>query len=120
MRSSESKEHEQVCAESARFEPQYRNRNRCMDTRTAGSEHWSGPRLGDETSEAALAAVIFGDRLLEHSAIEIGPVNGNEDELAIGRLPQEKVRQALLAAGADDEVGIGQIGCVETAGEQIG
>src|SRR5262245_23985664 len=75
----------------------------------------SGSRLRDETAEPALAAVIFGQRLLQHGAVEVGPMDGDEDQLAVGRLPQQEIGQALLAAGADNEIGIGQIRCVEEA-----
>ena len=39
----------------------------------------------------------------------------HEDQVAIGRLPEQEIRQALLAAGADDQVGIGNVGRVEEA-----
>src|SRR5262245_37845882 len=80
----------------------------------------SGSRLRDETSEPTLAAAVFGERLLQDSAVEVGPVGGNEYEFAVGRLPQQEVGEPLLAAGADDEVGIRQIRRVEKAGQRFG
>ena len=45
----------------------------------------------------------------ERGAIEVRPIDRHEDQFAIGRLPEQEIGQALLAAGADDEIGIGQI-----------
>ncbi|CAN0652880.1 protein of unknown function [Nitratireductor aquimarinus] len=42
-----------------------------------------------------------------------------EDEFRIGCLPQKEIRQALLAACADDEIGIGNTGGIETGSETI-
>src|SRR6516165_11217006 len=78
----------------------------------------SGPRY--QSAEPALAAPVFGDRGLEGRAVEIGPVGRNEDELAVGGLPQQKIRQALLAAGADNEIGVGQVGGVEMSADEVG
>src|SRR5215471_1953053 len=80
----------------------------------------SGTRLRDQAAEPALAAAVFGERLLEHGAVEVGPMRGDEDELAIGSLPQQEVGEPLLAAGADDEIGIRQIGRVEKESELLG
>src|ERR1700691_4805698 len=55
---------------------------------------------------AAPAAGILGERLLEGRAGEDGPELVAEDELGVGRLPQEVVGEPLLAAGADDQVGV--------------
>ena len=43
----------------------------------------------------------------------------DEDEFGIGALPQEIVRQALLAAGADQQIGIGNADGVEVAADQF-
>ena len=37
---------------------------------------------------------------------KVGPEAGRKVELAVGRLEEQKVGEALLAAGADDEVGL--------------
>ena len=73
----------------------------------------SGSGLRDQAAKAPFAAAVFGDRVLQRRAVEIGPIGRHEHQFAIGRLPQKKIRQPLLAAGADDEVGIGQVGRVE-------
>src|SRR6185436_18702258 len=57
-------------------------------------------------SEAALAAGIFAQRLLELRLAEIRPHHVEEDELRIGALPQQEIGQPLLAGGADDQVGV--------------
>ena len=36
---------------------------------------------------------------------------------AVGELPEEKIRQAQFAAGADQQVGIGEIGGIEIGAE---
>ena len=62
---------------------------------------------------AVRAVAIFGDRLFERGAVEIRPEGRHEDEFAVSRLPQQEIRQPLLAAGADDQIGIGKIGHIE-------
>ena len=64
-------------------------------------------------AEPALAPAIFGDRVFKRGAIEIRPMHGQKHEFAISRLPQQKIRQTLLAAGADDQIRIRQVGGVE-------
>ena len=44
---------------------------------------------------------------------EIGPEHRQEDELRIGRLPEQEIADPLLAGRADDEVGIGNARRVE-------
>ena len=44
----------------------------------------------------------------------------HEHKLAVSGLPHQKVRQPLLAAGADDQVGIGDFGRVEILAERVG
>src|SRR5262249_49788301 len=70
----------------------------------------SGSGFDEETAEPALALAEFLDRLFERGAVEVRPVGRHEYELAVSRLPQQEVRQPLLAAGADDEIGVGNVG----------
>ncbi len=44
---------------------------------------------------------------------EVGPQRVVEDELGVRRLPEQEVRDPLLAGGADDEIRIGELGRVE-------
>ena len=78
-----------------------------------GAGHGSGSGLRDQAAEPAFAPAIFGDRAFERGAVEVGPVGRNEHQFAVGRLPEQEVRQPLLAAGADDQIGVGQVGRVE-------
>src|SRR6185437_7952285 len=80
----------------------------------------SGSGLGDEPAETAFALLVFADRRLERTAIEVRPVGRHEHELAVGRLPEQEIGQALLTARADDEIGIRQIGRVEEPREAVG
>ena len=49
---------------------------------------------------------------------EVRPEGVAGVELGVGGLPDEEVREALLAAGADDEVRVGQAGRVERAADR--
>src|SRR5262249_59145262 len=62
----------------------------------------SGTGLGDQAAKSTLATTEFGDRAFERGAVEVGPVGRDENEFAIGRLPEQKIRQSLLTAGTDD------------------
>src|SRR5438270_10699036 len=83
-------------------------------TRAARSELWLR-RLA--ATEPPPALPELGERGLEGLAREVGPQLVAEDELGVGRLPEQVVGQALLAAGADDEVGVVHLGRVEQRGE---
>ena len=74
----------------------------------------------NEAAEPALASGIFGDRAFQRRLVEIRPVDRHEHELAVGRLPHQEIRQPLLAAGADDQIGIGNVGRIEILPERIG
>src|SRR3954451_11188367 len=85
-------------------------------TRAARSELWLR-RLAATEPPPALA--VLGQRRLEGLAGEVGPQLVAEDELGVRGLPQQVVRQPPLAAGADDEVGIVHLRCVEQPGEVV-
>src|SRR5206468_8558311 len=61
-----------------------------------------------EAAEAPLAAAEILQRASEIGAVEVGPHLRGEDELGVGALPQQEVRESLLAAGADQQVDVGQ------------
>ena len=63
------------------------------------------PRLR-RAAEAAIPMGIFVDRRDQRRPVEIRPEDRQEDEFGVGRLPQQEIRQPLLAGGADDEVRI--------------
>src|SRR5581483_11882004 len=60
-------------------------------------------------AEAALALAVPGDRPVELARVEIGPQRRREVELGVGELPEHEVADALLAAGADEQVGLGRV-----------
>ena len=61
-------------------------------------------------AEAPLALPIPIDRGVERGGVEIGPQHVGEIELGVGELPQQEVRDPLLAAGADEQVGLRRVG----------
>ena len=75
-----------------------------------------GGALG-EASEAAFAALVVGDGFEEVDAAEVGPEAIGDEDLGVGDLPEEEVGDALLAGGADDEVGVRHVRGVEGAGD---
>src|SRR3954469_25143577 len=85
----------------------------------------SGPRpsqgdvAGRHAAVAPLARGIDADRLDQVGAAEIRPEAGQEDELAVGGLPWQEVRHPDLAAGADDQVRIGNAFRVEIVGKDF-
>ena len=71
------------------------------------------------SAEPTLARRILIERRDESRVVEIGPQDRQEDEFGIGRLPEQEIRQAHLARGADDEIGIGKAGRVEPVGQIV-
>src|SRR5665213_322972 len=87
-----------------------------------GSTSTTALRTGlcNETAEAPLALPIFQDSSFERRPVEVRPIHRHEHQLTVSRLPQQKIRQPLLAAGADDQIGIGDIGGVQIAADGLG
>src|SRR3954447_2818283 len=83
-------------------------------TRAARSELWLR-RLA--ATEPPLARAVLGQRGLEGLAGEVGPQLVAEHQLRVGRLPHQVVGQPVLAARADDEVGVVHLGRVEQLAE---
>src|ERR1044072_443131 len=75
--------------------------------RRCPASHASHDRLLRAAAETALAGTIDGDRLLEQLAAEVRPEGVEEHELRVGALPEQEVGDALLAAGAHEQIGIG-------------
>src|SRR5262249_33788029 len=73
-----------------------------------------------KSAEAALAPGEFEDRVLERARVEVGPQDREKNEPTVRGLPHQEVGEPLLPAGANDEVGIGDVGRVEIAAEHIG
>lgn len=70
-----------------------------------------------EATESALAMLVGVDGLEQVKAVEVGPEAVGDEDLGVGDLPEEEVGDALLAGGADDEVGVGHVRGVEGAGD---
>src|SRR2546429_9842158 len=68
-------------------------------------------RAGCETlhrdlAEAPVAPLVVEDRFEQLAPRDVRPQERRDVQLRVGELPQQKVRQATLARGADEEVGI--------------
>src|SRR3972149_1668332 len=59
--------------------------------------------------EAPLAPVVGRECGFERGAVEVRPQRIGEMQLGIGKLPEQKVAHALLAAGADEQVRIRRV-----------
>src|SRR6185312_3876484 len=69
--------------------------------------------------EAPDARFVGGERLFEVLAREVRPQDLGEVQLAVGRLPHQEVRDPLLAAGTDHQVGIMHLRRVEELAERL-
>src|SRR5918994_2881235 len=69
-------------------------------------------------AEAPAAARVLLDRRPEALLVEVRPERVVEDELGVRGLPEQEVRDPLLARRADDEIGIAQVGRVQ-AGRDV-
>ena len=75
--------------------------------------------IGASCSVATLALGVLVDGGVQVGLAEVGPEGRREDQLGIRPLPEQEVAGALLAPGADDQVGVGLAGGVEMLGEPI-
>ena len=46
-------------------------------------------------------------------------MNRQEHQFGVGGLPEQEIRETLLAGGADDEIGVGYAGRLEPRREQM-
>src|ERR1051325_3488577 len=60
-------------------------------------------------SEPPLPAAIPHERLVERLGVEVGPQPLGEEQLRIRKLPEQEIADALLAAGADEQIRLGRI-----------
>ena len=65
------------------------------------------------TPEAAVALLVLDDGPQQVRSAEVGPQRRRHPELAVRDLPQQEVADSQLAARADEQVGIGNVGRVE-------
>src|SRR5919201_2071187 len=66
-------------------------------------------------TEGAGPFLVVADRLEQMLPVEVRPQHGREVQLRVGGLPEQEVRDPLLAGGPDDEVGVRHVRVVETA-----
>ena len=59
--------------------------------------------------EAALPLAIPVDRRVELPGVEVRPQRRSEVKLGVGELPKQEIADALLAAGADEQIGLGRV-----------
>src|SRR6267154_6614358 len=74
-------------------------------------------------SDSAVSSIPFPeifDGFEEVFPGEIGPELGSDVHLGVGELPEEKIREAHFAGGADEEVGVGVVAGVEMFAEHGG
>ena len=67
----------------------------------AGRRHGSG-----QSAKAAIAVSESGNRIGQFVAGEVGPQGLCEPQFGIGAFPQQEIRQALFAAGANEQVNV--------------
>src|SRR5690242_11687780 len=104
------------------FQPAPRKPTGQRRGRTMGSTPHRAPARprGRSAAEPTVPAGIRPERTQEVDVPEVGPVRLAEVELGGGALPEQEAAQALLAGGADDEVGIGLALGVEVPGDVVG
>ena len=75
---------------------------------------------GSDSAEAAGATGVVLERGEEILPLEIGPEFFGHMDFRVAELPEEKIRNAHLAGGADEEVGVGHPGCVQAGANEFG
>src|SRR5712664_488366 len=59
-------------------------------------------------AEAPLAGAIGDDRRVQRGGVEVRPQRVGEIKLGVGELPEQKIADALLATGADEQIRLGR------------
>src|SRR5207248_1918820 len=85
----------------------------------AAARRGPGPQARLPASEAAAARGEVLEALLERFPREVRPQLVAEHQLGVRTLPQQVVRDPLLATGADDQVGIVHVGGVQVRAEIV-
>src|SRR5689334_19944132 len=88
-------------------------------TAAPGGSGFTPARDSARSAEATASALEVIDRLVEVFAPEIGPENVGHPELRVRELPEQEIGDAKLAAGADQEIGIGKPVRVQHAREEL-
>src|ERR1700682_2635988 len=64
-------------------------------------------------AKAAVAGAELGDSGVQVRGVEVRPHARGEDQLGVGGFPEQKIAEALLAAGSNDQVDFGPEQCGE-------
>src|ERR1019366_4451015 len=70
-------------------------------------------------TEAAHPALVLDHSLVEVAAPHVRPEDLGKDQLAVGDLPEQEVRDTGLARRPDHQVRIGHVGVVEMAPDRL-
>src|SRR4051794_29532772 len=70
-------------------------------------------------AESTAPRGVLGESVTKIALLEVGPQLVREDELRVRELPEQEVRDAQLAARADQQVRVRQVGCEEVRGEDV-
>src|ERR1700734_3127985 len=84
--------------------------------------HYAGGGFGVGLAFADAAVAAFAFLKLDESfeqtgAAEVRPQRFRDENLGVGNLPEEKIADAHFAAGANQQVGIGQAVCIHVTRE---
>ena len=66
---------------------------------------------------AAVAFLEFHQGFEEARTVEIRPKSIGDENFGVSNLPEEEIADAHFAAGADEEVGVGEAGGIKMAGQ---
>ena len=71
----------------------------------------------ENAAKTSFPLVVLEQGFVEFVFVKIRPIGGRCVIFCIGRLPDQKITQAPLAAGADDQIRVRQIRSVEIFAE---
>ena len=74
---------------------------------------------GAETAVAAFAFLKINQGFEKFRAGKIRPESFGDVNFGVGDLPEQKIADAHFAAGADEQVGIGEAGGIEMLGDGL-
>src|ERR1022692_538570 len=72
-----------------------------------------------QPSITSFTLLVLFDALDELNSAKIGPQRLGHIDFRIRQLPEQEVAQAHFSAGANDQVGIGQIASVEVVADRL-
>src|SRR5688572_14206565 len=75
--------------------------------------------MASSTAEAASSRRVVREGPPQVVLAEVWPERLHEDELRVGQLPEQEVREPQLARGADEQVGIRELGRVEVSRQRV-